>query len=81
MDKLLDALISLAKPVYRAFFRHPLLRDANDDMVLETAMSGCADSIITFKGHDFKPAASQLGIAILSPQETLAEIRRRNANK
>ncbi len=81
IDKLLDALIAMANPVYRAFFWRPLLRDANDDMVLEAAMSGHADSIVTFNRRDFEPAASQLGIAIVSPQEALGEIRRRNENK
>jgi len=81
IDKLLDALIAMAKPVYRAFFWRPLLRDANDDMVLEAAMSGHSDSIVTFNRRDFEPAASQLGIAIVSPQKALGEIRRRNENK
>ena len=81
IDKLLDALIAMAKPVHRAFFRRPLLRDANDDMVVEAAMSGHADSIVTFNRRDFEPAASQLGIATVSPREALEEIRRRNENK
>jgi len=81
IDKLLDALIAMAKPVYRAFFWRPLLRDANDDMVLEAAMSGHADFLVTLNRRDFEPAASQLGIAIVSPQEALGEIRRRNENK
>ena len=39
VDKLLSALIAIARPVYRSFFWRPLLRDADDDMVLETALS------------------------------------------
>lgn len=62
----------MAKPVHRAFFWRPLLRDANDDMVLEAAMSGHADFLVTLNRRDFEPAASQLGIAIVSPQEALA---------
>lgn len=81
IDKLLDALIAAAKPVYRAFFWRPLLRDANDDMVLETAMSGHADSLITFNERDFEPVASELGIAVVSPQEALREIRSRDEDK
>jgi putative PIN family toxin of toxin-antitoxin system len=81
IDKLLGALIAVSKPVYRAFFWRPLLRDADDDMVLEAAMSGHADFLVTFNRRDFEPAASQLGIAIVSPQETLREIRRRDENE
>ena len=81
IDKLLHALIAKAKPVYRAFVWRPLLRDADDDMVLETAMSGHADLLVTFNQRDFEPAASQLGIAVVSPQEALGEIRRRDENK
>ena len=43
IDKLLAALIAVARPVYRSFFWRPLLRDADDDMVLEAGRvsSGC----------------------------------------
>ena len=81
IDKLLDALIAKAEPVFRAFVWRPLLRDADDDMVLETAMSGHADLLVTFNQRDFEPAASQLGIAVVSPQQALGEIGRRNENK
>ena len=44
-------------------------------------MSGNADFLVTFNRRDFEPAASQLGIAVVSPQEALREIRRRDENK
>ena len=75
IDKLLDALISVAKPVYRSFFWRPLLRDADDDMVLETALSGHADLLVTFNQRDFEPRSSALGIDVVSPREALKRIK------
>ena len=75
IDKLLDALISVAKPVYRSFFWRQLLRDADDDMVLETALSGHADLLVTFNQRDFEPGSSALGIDVVSPREALKRIK------
>ncbi len=41
--KLLDALLSVSRPVHRSFFWRPLLRDADDVMVSEAGMTGHAD--------------------------------------
>jgi predicted nucleic acid-binding protein len=46
--RLLDALIAVSKPVYRSLFWRPLLRDTDDDMVLEAALSGLADLLVTY---------------------------------
>ena len=81
MDKLLDALIAVSRPVYRAFFWRPMLRDANDDMVLEVALNGPADLLVTFNRKDFEPAASTLAIQVVAPQKALQEIRRKNEEK
>jgi putative PIN family toxin of toxin-antitoxin system len=75
IDQLLAALIAVARPVYRSFFWRPLLRDADDDMVLETALNGNADLLVTFNLRDFEPAASGLGIAIVAPRDALKRIK------
>ena len=72
---MLAALIAVARPVYRSFFWRPLLRDADDDMVLETALNGNADLLVTFNLRDFEPAASGLGIAIVAPRDALKRIK------
>lgn len=46
-----------------------MLRDADDDMVLETAANGQADGVVTFNRRDFLPAADRFGISILTPAE------------
>ena len=75
IDKLLDALISVCRPVYRSFFWRPLLRDADDDMVLETALSGHADMLVTFNQRDFEPGTSALGIELAAPRRALKRIK------
>lgn len=71
IDRLIDALIAVSTPVHRAFYWRPLLRDPDDDMVLETALSGKADLLVTFNEKDFQPTASNLGIEVLTPPEAL----------
>ena len=78
IDSLLDALIAVSRPVYRAFFWRPLLRDANDDMVLEVALNGRADMLVTFNRKDFEPVASSLAIDVVAPQTALQQIRRKD---
>jgi len=64
---LLDAVASVAEPVRLAFLWRLSLRDADDDMVLEVAVNGQADAIMTFNRRDFRPATERFGIEILSP--------------
>ncbi len=75
IDRLLDALVAVSSPVHRAFFWRPLLRDADDEMVLEAALCGNADLLVTFNKRDFQPGASNLGIALATPQEALKRIK------
>lgn len=75
IDKLLDALIAVSNPVHRVFIWRPLLRGANDDMVLEAALAGVADFLVTFNERDFQPTASKLGVVVLAPREALRRIR------
>jgi predicted nucleic acid-binding protein len=51
-------------------------QDANDDMVLDVAISGGADVIVTSNIRDFAPAAERFGIQALTPKEFLIAIRK-----
>src|SRR5438876_9890374 len=53
VDIFLDALIALAEPVETHFLWRPQLRDPNDEMVLEAAINGRADALVTFNLRDF----------------------------
>jgi predicted nucleic acid-binding protein len=52
------------------------LPDADDDMVLEAAVNGRADGIVTFNRRDFRLAATQFGIAVLSPGDALMRMEK-----
>jgi putative PIN family toxin of toxin-antitoxin system len=73
---LLDAVAVVAEPVALAFLWRPLLPDADDDMVLETAVNGGAEAIATFNRRDFTPAARRFGLPVLSPGELLSRLRK-----
>lgn len=67
IEALLDALVDIADPVDLAFQWRPMLTDPDDDMVLETAVNGRADAIVTFNRRDFTLAVRGFGIEVLSP--------------
>jgi len=71
---LLDAIAAVAEPVRLAFLWRPAAADPDDDMVLEAAVNGQADAIVTFNLRDFSAAAGRFGIAVLSPGEALRRL-------
>jgi putative PIN family toxin of toxin-antitoxin system len=71
VDVLLDAVAAVAEPVRLAFLWRPVARDPDDDMVLEAAVNGRADAIVTFNIRDFTGVAEQFGVAVLSPGEAV----------
>jgi predicted nucleic acid-binding protein len=72
----LDGLIGLAEPVESHFLWRPQLRDPNDEMVLEAAVNGRADAIVTFNLRDYANAPSKFGISVLRPRDALRRIER-----
>ncbi|CDX38617.1 conserved hypothetical protein [Mesorhizobium sp. ORS 3359] len=67
VNVLLDAVAAVAEPVRLAFLWRPVARDQDDDMVLEAAVNGQADAIVTFNTRDFSEAAVRFGIDVLVP--------------
>jgi len=55
------------------FLWRPYLQDPKDDLVLELALAGAAEVIITHNLRDFKGVQS-LGIAAMTPNAFLARI-------
>ncbi|MCC7241190.1 MAG: PIN domain-containing protein [Acidobacteria bacterium] len=72
----LDAVAVVAEPVRLAFLWRPMLPDVDDDMVLETAINGQADMLVTLNRRDFKPAVGLFGVDIVSPAEAVVRLRR-----
>ena len=50
------------------------VHDVKDDMVLEAAVNGQCQAIVTWNIRDFS-AASEFGIAILNPQTFLSTLK------
>jgi putative PIN family toxin of toxin-antitoxin system len=66
ISTLLDALCAVCAPVEISFLWRPVLRDPDDEMVLEVAVNGRADRLLTFNQRDFT-GADRLGIAAARP--------------
>lgn len=73
---ILDALVSVGEPVRLSFRWRPVLADPADDMVLETAINGGADVLVTFNHRHFRSAARQFELQISRPREALDRLRR-----
>ena len=69
----LDFLTGLVKPVKFHYLWRPQLGDVADEMVLETAINGRADAIVTFNARHFGPAA-RFGIEVIRPDEALRRL-------
>ncbi|MCG1040915.1 putative toxin-antitoxin system toxin component, PIN family [Burkholderia sp. b14] len=74
IDRFLAALASACEPVEIQFQWRPQLRDASDEMVLETAINGRAYALVTYNVRDFLPAAGRFGLRVARPGELLKEI-------
>lgn len=70
---LLDDLSNLVVPVALSYRWRPVARDADDDMVIETAVNGGADAIATFNRRDMA-GVERFGVAVLLPSEALRRI-------
>jgi putative PIN family toxin of toxin-antitoxin system len=75
IGQVLDDLSAVAEPVKITFRWRPNLPDPDDDMVLETAVNGNADAIVTFNVRHFEPASKSFDCAVLLPREALQQIR------
>ena len=71
---LLDALAAVMEPVRLAFLWRPAVSDPDDDMVLEAAVNGRADALVTFNIRHFARVAERFGIAVLSPGDALRQL-------
>ena len=70
----LDAIAALAEPVESHFIWRPQLRDPADEMVLEAAVNGAAQAIVTFNRRDFGSAPARFGVEVLLPRDTLRRL-------
>jgi predicted nucleic acid-binding protein len=78
VEVLLDALAVVVEPVRISFLWRPVLPDPGDDLVLETAVNGRTDFVVTFNRRDFEPAAARFGVEILAPGDAVRRLEGRS---
>lgn len=76
VNEVLDALVKVSIPVPLRFLWRPRLKDPADEMVLETAVNGAADWLVTFNLRHLADAAREFGIRVARPSDARREIRR-----
>ena len=75
IDEFLAELAALIEPVEVHFQWRPQTRDPNDEMVLEAAINGEADAVVTYNVADFADAAERFEISILRPADLLRRVK------
>ena len=69
-----DAVIAMVEPVESHFMWRPQLRDPADEFVLDAAVNGRADAIVTFNIRDFADAPARFGISLCTPSQAFRSI-------
>ena len=69
--RFLDAFCLLATPVHLHYLWRPQTRDPTDEMVLETALNGGAQTLVTLNERDFANAAANFKLKLQKPGEFL----------
>lgn len=74
LSEILDFIIGHSEPQPIYYLWRPFLQDPHDDHVLEVAVSGRCDTIVTFNQRDFR-GADQFGLRVQTPGLFLREIQ------
>jgi putative PIN family toxin of toxin-antitoxin system len=75
VDELLAELAALIEPVEIHFQWRPQARDSSDEMVLEAAINGQADALVTYNVAHFAAAAERFKIAVVRPADVLRRVK------
>jgi predicted nucleic acid-binding protein len=76
VNEILDAVARVCTPVSLRFLWRPRLKDPADEMVLETAVNGGADWLVTFDVRHLAEAARDFGIRVTRPSAAWKEAQR-----
>jgi putative PIN family toxin of toxin-antitoxin system len=77
-ELLLDLLEAVSEPVMVIVRHRPFSPDADDDMVLDVAVNGNADAIVSNNTKHFLEPAKRFRLNLLKPAELLSEFRKRS---
>jgi putative PIN family toxin of toxin-antitoxin system len=75
IDEFLAEFAALIEPVEVHFQWRPQTGDPNDEMVLEAAINGQADALVTYNIADFADAVERFNISLLRPADLLRKVR------
>jgi len=75
VDEFLAEMAALIEPVEVHFQWRPQSRDPNDEMLLEAAINGRADALVTYNTSDFRAAEARFGIRVVTPSELLKKVK------
>lgn len=75
IDKALSGFLTIAEVVETHFQWRPQLSDAKDELVLEAAVNGRAEALITHNMRDFDKAAFRFGLTLVKPSDFLERLR------
>ena len=81
VEEFLAELAALIEPVQIRFLWRPMLPDPDDEMVLEAAINGHAEAIVTHNRRYFAAASIRFGIAVLSSGEFLTLLQQEEVNE
>lgn len=75
IDIVVDNLVSRARRAEMFFIWRPQARDPDDEIVIETAVNGVADVIVSFNSRHLALAAKSFGIEVVRPSILLERWR------
>jgi len=75
IERFLDSMTYLIIPVKTSYFWRPQLRDPADEHILEAAVNGYADAIVTHNLRHFQVVPAKFGIDVLTPGQALRRIK------
>jgi putative PIN family toxin of toxin-antitoxin system len=76
VESALAAFAAASEAVEVHFRWRPQLTDPADELVLEAAVNGRADALVTHNLRDFLKAAERFELRVITPQECLKELKR-----
>jgi predicted nucleic acid-binding protein len=71
-----DAVIAMAESVRIHYLWRPQLRDPSDEMVLEVAVNGRAELLVTFNRRDYGNVPARFGVEVMTPREAVKRMRK-----
>ena len=74
-DIFINGIAALVLPVKTHYLWRPMLRDPNDEMVLEVAVNGRADAIVTFNLRDYGAVPKTFNIEVINPSTAIRKVR------